>query len=482
MSTPDIARFRPFDGLFLRAVHLDQIQLYAQGLAHALGQGGGPGIVHGFGVKIETGGLAVEPGLAIAADGRALLSSTTIHVPLPKDGATLASAIVLSAKDRPYGEENAYGEICVDPCGGTTSQHAFVEEIVDVTLKDLTVAPEVDAGALSFRNRVASWYFEQERTRIAPMIAASDRDRSPGALLPSTGWVAPALGATDDVCAGLLLRSQQGFLLDVWAGRRDRLQNPPHTSWMRRLAMRPWAIWEAQLLQFQDQLMAVWPIPVGVVSAQTSIHGAERADLTQQLRSAYEQMAGGRLREPKNILRHSLAVLEGAPSAPLTFGLPDLGFDDLPPAGYLPIPPNQIYSHADTLFPEQIQVSINAYRADEIVEMVERTQHLDRIPLTPNGGGAWPVRIEIMVPVTDPFTDGHDLQSERTWVAFRRAQHVPTTPEGQPMIQPPEPPVPAETPQPAEPARSAAKSGEPKRGATKPDESKPGAETSGAPA
>ena len=56
---------------------------------------------------------------------------------------------------------------------------------------------------------------------------------------------------------------------------------------------------------------------------------------------------------------------------------------------------------------------------------MERTQHLDRIPLTRDGGGVWPPRIEIMVPVPEPFTDGHDLQSIRSWVAFRRAVHVP---------------------------------------------------------
>ena len=77
-------------------VHLNQIQLYAQGLAHALGQAGGPGIVYGFGVTLGSDNLAVEPGLAIAADGRALLSSSTIQVPLPKPGATLAWAILFS--------------------------------------------------------------------------------------------------------------------------------------------------------------------------------------------------------------------------------------------------------------------------------------------------------------------------------------------------------------------------------------------------
>ena len=30
-----------------------------------------------------------------------------------------------------------------------------------------------------------------------------------------------------------------------------------------------------------------------------------------------------------------------------------------------------------------------------------------------------------MVPVPEPYTDGQDLQTKRSWVAFRRAVHIP---------------------------------------------------------
>ena len=52
MTTPEIARLNPFDGLFLRAVHLQQIQLYTQALARALGAAGDPGVVYGYGVAL----------------------------------------------------------------------------------------------------------------------------------------------------------------------------------------------------------------------------------------------------------------------------------------------------------------------------------------------------------------------------------------------------------------------------------------------
>jgi hypothetical protein len=45
MTTPEIARLNPFDGLFLRAVHLQQIQFYTQALTRALGVAGGPRVV-----------------------------------------------------------------------------------------------------------------------------------------------------------------------------------------------------------------------------------------------------------------------------------------------------------------------------------------------------------------------------------------------------------------------------------------------------
>ena len=59
------------------------------------------------------------------------------------------------------------------------------------------------------------------------------------------------------------------------------------------------------------------------------------------------------------------------------------------------------------------------------MELVARAQHADRIPLTRGGGGVRPTRIEIMVAVPEPYTGGGDLQTTRSWVAFRRAVRIP---------------------------------------------------------
>ena len=137
MTTPEIARLNPFDGLFLRAVHLQQIQLYAQALSRALGLAGGPGVVYGYGLALASAPgeppsrLDVQPGLAVDADGRILLSESTIRVDLPEPGQTLAWRVELVGKDEPFGQENSYGDICVDPCGAAVSTAPFVGEGVD---------------------------------------------------------------------------------------------------------------------------------------------------------------------------------------------------------------------------------------------------------------------------------------------------------------------------------------------------------------
>ena len=336
MTTPEIARLNPFDGLFLRAVHLQQIQLYTQALTRALGVAGGPGVVYGYGLALTSaageapGKLEVQPGLAVDADGRILLAESTIEVNVPGPGETLVWRIELIGKDEPYGHENSYGDICVDPCGPAADMTPFVREVVEVTLTPIPVPAGLDPGASAFRNRVASWYFEQERLAGDPLIAASDRDPLAGQSRPITGvsWAAPTGPAAGPVGIGLLLRTADGFVLDVWAARRDRVQNPPETGWMGRLAMRPWQVFIAQLLQFQDQLGSAWPDP-GPVGPGTPVGRSVRADVSNQLTEALELIQTRKLREPADLLKDALAVLSGAKAPVSVTSLLDLGFEDL---------------------------------------------------------------------------------------------------------------------------------------------------------
>ena len=118
-------------------------------------------------------------------------------------------------------------------------------------------------------------------------------------------------------------------------------------------------------------------------------------------------------------------MLSGAKPPVSVTSLLDLGFTDLPPAGYLPAQRRGLAERIRMLFPVGTGLVFNEYRADTIVELVAHAQHADRIPLTRDGGGVWPPRIEIMVPVPEPYAGGGDLQTTRSWVAFRRAVRIP---------------------------------------------------------
>src|SRR4051812_3341652 len=133
-----IARLRPFDGLFLRAEHLDRIQAYTQELVRALGQAGGPGVVHGYGLSVSGDTLRVGSGLAIAPDGRPL----SMTVPDSKDLRELTAAdgqwwiVELLPADEPFGAESVYGALCDDPCAGTDALRPYVAEVVRVRLRE----------------------------------------------------------------------------------------------------------------------------------------------------------------------------------------------------------------------------------------------------------------------------------------------------------------------------------------------------------
>ncbi|MQY14608.1 hypothetical protein SRB5_47760 [Streptomyces sp. RB5] len=435
MTTPEIARLNPFDGLFLRAVHLQQIQLYTQALTRALGLAGDPGVVSGYGLRTTSTApgepptkLAVQPGLAVDADGRILLSSSTLEVDLPGPGQTLVWRVELFERDEPFGPENSYGDVCVDPCEAPAGTTAFIGEAVGVRLAPLPLPAGLDPTSAAFRNRVASWYFEQERSAGNPVIAASDRDSAAdrGRPITTADWAVPTGPATGPLGIGLLLRDGDGFVPDVWAARRDRVQSPPESGWMNRLAMRPWQVFVAQLLQFQDQLNAVWPGAGATPAPGAPMAPSVRADVSDQLTQALRLMRARKSREPAGLLRNALAVLQGRVADVPMLGLADLGFEDLPPAGYLPAQGDYARERLRALFPPETEMVFNTYRADVVVGLVAREQHGDRIPLTRAGGGLWPPRIEIMVPVPDPYAQEESPRSSRAWVAFRRAGYIPS--------------------------------------------------------
>ena len=200
---------------------------------------------------------------------------------------------------------------------------------------------------------------------------------------------------------------------------------------MGRLAMRPWPVFIAQLLQFQDQLGSAWPDPGGPATPGTPVGTSVRSDVSNQLTEALRLMQTRKLREPTDLLESALAVLRGDKPAVSVTSLVDLGFEDLPPAGYLPAQWGGLPERIWRLFPVQTGIVVNEYRADPIVELVARAQHADRIPLTRDGGASG-----------RPGSRSWCLSPSRTRAETTCRPRAPGSPSGAPSASPPTPRIP----------------------------------------
>ena len=79
-DTP-LTRLNYFDGKFLRAADLKAEQDYLRHLVQMSNQTGGPGVAHGFDLKLGAGDtLNVGPGLAVDPKGRVLLLTVNASV------------------------------------------------------------------------------------------------------------------------------------------------------------------------------------------------------------------------------------------------------------------------------------------------------------------------------------------------------------------------------------------------------------------
>ncbi len=57
----------------------------------------------------------------------------------------------------------------------------------------------------------------------------------------------------------VLLQVDGRWVVDTWTARRDIGAGSAEDTWRSRLGMRPWNVFMAQVLQFQDQLNALVP-------------------------------------------------------------------------------------------------------------------------------------------------------------------------------------------------------------------------------
>ncbi|MFJ9643397.1 hypothetical protein [Streptomyces sp. NPDC101206] len=360
-----IDRLNAFDGLFLRAEHLNLIQDYARGLALAVGAAAGPGVVEGYEVSVQDGTLRVGAGLAVNAEGRPLRSERLVTIPLTglTPGLDGFWWVEVAPATRDHGDAPVQGSYCDDPCSGTgTTRHPYTAEGVRIRLVEDRERGLDGQLPASRRNFLASRVFGAERAAHSAWPYGSAAATLPGAWGPPA--VAP--GRPPAVRLAVLLRvpgTADGFEADVWTARRDRGAAPPYRYWQSRLGMRPWDVYTAQILQFQSQLAQVLGARAAARAAAGETPGPGPAAAGPGLGPLLEQLAllGDQQflrthtkdqlgREVARIVADLGADLgaHGGPAAAAAsaviaaaaegpYSLEQLGIAELPPAGYLPV-------------------------------------------------------------------------------------------------------------------------------------------------
>ena len=413
-----IERVNAFDGLFLRAEHLDRMQDYARELAAAVGTAGGPGVVEGYGVTVRANKLEVAPGLAVDAYGRPLRSRGLLTLDLTNlaPGDTEFHFVEIRHHEWFFGNEAVQGVLCEDPCsGGGTARPYQAEGVL------LGLDPAAESGLASVpddrrRSWLASKLFADERT---------DADAWPEVGQPHLhrqSWAPPNAPQTRPGGVRLaVLRSDgdDGWSVDVWAARRDRGDPPPTRTWQSRLGMRPWDVYVAQILQFQAHLQDVGGDSSGLQRA--SFVGYLLGDLMairdQVMKTNRSVTLAGvqRLEDGIRAGRLGDAVAVEHTFAPL----PSLGFGELPPAGFLPIGGAEsrraVAAQVTELLGGEGMVDVRACTGSlgDVGAMIHRAQHRDRIRLTEGGR----VPIDVLA-VEGSGKAGFD------WVVFARRETI----------------------------------------------------------
>ncbi|GAA1996316.1 hypothetical protein [Microbacterium pumilum] len=440
----------PQDGLFLRGEHLAAIQDYSRALTSALATASGTGIVHGLDVWIDDKDLLISPGLAISPRGRLLLLGRVVRISLddlpalPADGYWKVE--VHWASDT-SGSAPAYGSLCADECadGGSTIR-PWRDEGVEVRIVT-EVQPGFDgvSDARLRGNWLSSAYFERERFSGQPWLVPGvpdtaipplrSRDWTDGTPVPDERGVPLAVIYTAGRSA------DSGYRVQLWTARRLVDGPAAHATWRSRLAMRPWSVFMAQILQFEAELVETFDESVGIDGADIRDLGDAHQTL-QAMRGLFEatdrfingvQNKSVRDRRDFNelaVVRDEVAASPLA-RAPLPAVFEFLGFRELPPAGYLTMGDLEkgVESRTKAFFGAGVDVRIRHLRADQIADEVLAAQHRDRIPLRPVGDP--PPKVDVLIP-SEP-TDKATLKTPAYgWAAFVRRG-----PEPEPAAAPP---------------------------------------------
>lgn len=466
-----LTRLHYFDGKFLKADALSQEQQYHRTRVQLSNQAGGWGVVNGLGIDLDGNVLIVDGGLAITPAGNFVMNVGGVKADIAelikvaetappegnadfqpcvadqqkaKGGSTVASGlqiyeITVGPIDTLCGNEPVYGKLCESACV-SDSRHPYWREGLVLRLRPISLKLPSSVTPLTpthLRNRVASAYFALE--------PGSSSDLLSRAGLQGDAWCGTAsLYGRDEVALGLLVRDGSVAKIDSWAARRERMDAQARGYWQGRMAMRPWNVYLAQILQFQCQLSGLLHDDKVVISPADdcdSLRAAldkARKDIevlhhkyASSAKKLAERFAGKvskadtqwAIDEAKGStaelseLSDSLAKLDvGSGALPSNRLLFNSGFQQLPPAGYLPIEPGKtaIAEQLQRIFGEGVRVHLRAARADALPHLLEEAQHMDRISLTRGLDNPQDLEdVEVFIP------DGHvqtvAAQSQGTW-------------------------------------------------------------------
>ncbi|MFT3858296.1 MAG: hypothetical protein QM742_12610, partial [Aquabacterium sp.] len=433
-----LTRLHYFDGKFLKADALSQEQAYHRTRVQLSNVAGGWGVVHGLGIDVKGNELFVTGGLAITPAGNFVMSVSGAKASLDdlikvaekappegnadfqpclgeadkgKTGNTTTTGlqvyeITVGPIDALCGNEPVYGKLCESACV-SDSRHPWWREGLVLRLRPISLklpTAKIPLTTTHLRNRIASAYFTLE--------PGSTHDLLSRAGLQGDGWCGTAsLYGRDEVAIGLLMRDGSTARFDSWAARRERMDSQARGYWQGRMAMRPWNVYLAQILQFQCQLS-------GLLDDTGSVTpGSDCDDLREALDKARKEIAalqkkyassakkmverfGGKLSKADQQwaidevkgssadlfeLSDSLSKLDvGSGALPANRLLFNSGFQQLPPAGYLPVDPGKtdVAEQLQRMFGEGVRLHLRAARADVLPHMLEEAQHMQRISLT----------------------------------------------------------------------------------------------------
>ncbi|RZU11348.1 hypothetical protein EV645_6514 [Kribbella rubisoli] len=429
-------RLTAFDGLFLRAEHINLIESYATDVAFAVGASTGPGVVHGFDVSLHGYELRVSAGLALMADGRPL--RTTAVLTARVDDLDVKAGryfeVGLRSGSWPHGDEAVQGLLCDEPCGcdGGTRRTARTYDGPYLVIRPVDTESGLAEQVTAHRSWLASRRFRQEEDEARRWPATDPR-------LPEQ-WP-PNFGerARDTLPLAVLLPPLADFdwQVDQWTVRRDKGAPPPEHHWQWRLGMRPRQVFIAQVLQFQVQLNEGEPA-AAAASRATSLRG-ELQKAVESIREAERQQSGEQREQALDELDRRISgfeqelstLLEAPHDRAFAEAPPGPQLVELPPAGFVP-------RGGATL--ETVAAAVETYLAcprfvrnvctcepGDIGALFAAAQHRDRTrtPRSTAYGNE--------TGVIDVFVALRNGEPSYDWVLFTRAEQVecpqPTPPE-----------------------------------------------------